>query len=302
MPVHKDDRPTETILVHTVRAVRDAVDIARKAGRSIALVPTMGALHAGHVSLIEAATATRAFTVVSIYVNPTQFGPNEDLDNYPRTLDADREACRAAGADLIFAPDTPAMYPPDDQTIVKPGTLASTMCGAQRPGHFDGVCTVVAKLFNIVRPDVAYFGQKDAQQALIITQMAEDLRFGIDIAVCPIVREPDGLARSSRNEYLSAAQRRQSLCLYRALCSGRDALESGAAPTEQIVKEMERIVSEADRGVEAPVSVEYLVIVDPRTLDPVVQPVDQVLLAGAIRVGATRLIDNLVLDLGRNRA
>lgn len=255
----------------------------------------MGALHAGHVSLIDAARRRGAYTVVSIYINPTQFGPNEDLAAYPRTFDTDRAACQKAGADLIFAPTDAIMYPPGDQTRVHAGPLAETMCGRHRPGHFDGVCTVVAKLFGIVQPDFAVFGQKDAQQALIIRRMTRDLFLPVDIVVCPIVREPDGLALSSRNAYLSASERQQALCLNRALNAGRAALLNGEL-RDTIVAKMHAVVADTLGKTVADDTVDYLVAVDAETLEPMTEGTRQILLAGAVRIGRTRLIDNLLVD------
>jgi len=257
----------------------------------------MGALHAGHASLIEAAAETGAFTVVSIYVNPTQFGPAEDLGAYPRTPQADHAAAGKAGADLIFAPSDEQMYPPGDQTRVRPGPLAETLCGRFRPGHFEGVCTVVAKLFNMVQPDVAYFGRKDAQQALIIQRMVADLHIPVRIEVCPIVREPDGLAISSRNAYLGAEEREQALCLYRALSAGRDMLVAGQRSVQRVIEQMQRTIDQAASAGPGPVAVDYLTVVDAETLEPMREPAGRLLIAGAVRISGTRLIDNMMVDL-----
>ena len=280
-------------LAATVKEVRETVARARKQGRTIGLVPTMGALHRGHVSLIEASKRDGHWTVVSIYVNPTQFGPSEDFAKYPRTLETDRAACRAAGADLIFVPQNNEMYLPGDQTRVIPGALAETMCGLSRPGHFDGVCTVVAKLFNIVQPDAAYFGQKDAQQALIIQRMVRDLHMPLKIVVCPLIREPDGLAMSSRNARLDAEQRRQALCLYKALCRGRDELKAGMSSIGRVIAAMRATIAETS----AAIGIDYLSIVDPQTLTPIAKPKGRVMIAGAVRVGDVRLIDNILVEL-----
>ena len=304
----------EPVVVRDVEGVRAGVGEARGAGRGVALVPTMGALHDGHLSLVRAAVGSGAFVVVSVYVNPTQFGPGEDFSAYPRTFEADRAACAAAGVEMIFAPTDAEMYPAGDQTsagpgaagdqtsagpgsvgdqaCVRPGSAAVGMCGACRPGHFAGVCTVVAKLFNIVQPDVAYFGQKDAQQAVVIRQMVRDLRMPIRIEVCPLVREPDGLALSSRNARLSPGQRAEALSLYRALCVGRDRLRSGEVSSGRVIAAMRGEVMKA-----ASVRIEYLSVVDPETLEPVAEPKGRVMVAGAVRVGETRLIDNLLVDL-----
>lgn len=278
-------------IVCTNAEVRSTVAAARKAGRTIGFVPTMGALHAGHISLVNAAKADGAFVVASIYVNPTQFGPNEDFTQYPRTFDADSAVCRAAGVGLIFAPTNAEMYPPGDQTRVRTGPLAEPLCGAFRPGHFEGVCTVVAKLFNIVQPDIAYFGSKDFQQARVIEQMVIDLCMPLCIRTCPIIREPDGLAMSSRNARLMPADRTRSLCLYQALCLARDRLNAGETSTGRIVAAMRaHIATHAD------IKVDYLSLVDPQTLESVTLPAPRVLIAGAIRLGEVRLIDNLLVE------
>jgi len=254
----------------------------------------MGALHAGHVSLIDAAKRDGHVVVVSIYVNPTQFGPKEDLAAYPRNFDADRDACEKAGVDLIVTPTDAEMYPPGEQTRVKPGRLAETMCGPLRPGHFEGVCTVVAKLFNIVMPDVAYFGQKDAQQALIIKQMVADLCFPVRIEVCPIVREADGLAMSSRNAYLSKDERIRALSLFRALSLGKQRLLDGEANIGSIIEGMRE---EIGRIAGPETVIDYVVVVNADTLEPADSPEGLLLLAGAVRIGKTRLIDNLLVEL-----
>lgn len=300
--------------VTTIEEVRAAVAHARRAGRRIGFVPTMGALHAGHVSLMLAAKQAGAYLVASVYVNPTQFGPKEDFRQYPRTLEADQAACAQAGVDLIFAPRDEEMYPPGDQTRVRPGRLAESLCGACRPGHFEGVCTVVAKLFNIVQPDIGYFGQKDAQQAVILRRMVKDLCMPVRIEVCPLIREPDGLAMSSRNARLSPEERQKALCLYRALCLGRDRLSEGERSIGKITAEMHASIVQNAAGA----TVDYLSIVDPETLEPlaesggrwiiqnqthrlragatVTESRGRVMLAGAVRIGATRLIDNILVD------
>lgn len=280
-------------IAESIASVRPAIAAARAGGRTIGFVPTMGALHAGHVSLIDRCRADGCFTVVSIFVNPTQFGPNEDLNRYPRTFDADRTACERAGVDVIFAPTAEEMYPPGEQTRVRPGRLADTLCGPFRPGHFEGVCTVVAKLFNIVQPDVAYFGQKDAQQALILRRMAIDLAMPVQIVTCPIVRDADGLALSSRNALLSREERSHALALYRALCIGRDAILRGEASIGRIVAAMRNaVVQSAGSAV-----IDYLSLVNPDTLEPITPHCPRVLIAGAIRLGGVRLIDNLTVEI-----
>lgn len=289
--------PEDLPIARSIAELRSRIADVRQAGRQIGFVPTMGALHAGHVSLIEAATADGAFTVVSIYVNPTQFGPNEDFSAYPRTLDADRVACHRGGADLIYAPIDQEIYPPGEQTRVRPGKLAASMCGLARPGHFEGVCTVVAKLFNIVQPDAAYFGQKDAQQALIIRRMARDLCFPVRIVVCPIVREPDGLAMSSRNAYLSPKERRQALGLNSALSLGRDRLLAKNGDIAAIIQAMEQEIHRVAQENEGAATIDYVVICDAETLEPLTRSTGKMLLATAVRIGKTRLIDNLIVEL-----
>lgn len=252
----------------------------------------MGALHAGHVSLIHAAsTAPNPFIIVSIYVNPTQFGPQEDFAAYPRTLEADVAACSEAGAHLVFSPSNAEVYPPGDQTRVVPGPLADALCGPYRPGHFEGVCTVVARLFNIVEPDIAYFGQKDAQQAIIIRRMVTDLRMPVQIEVCPLIRDQDGLALSSRNARLSPEDRARSLVLYRALCTGRDKIVAGETSVGRTIAAMKAVIAR-----EVDVTVDYLSIVDAETLADLSTPQGRMMIAGAIRLGGVRLIDNMLVD------
>lgn len=297
MPPAQHQLRSQPPVIDSISAIREAVTRARENGRSIALVPTMGALHAGHLSLIEAARRTGAYTVVSIYVNPTQFAPGEDLDAYPRSMETDHATCHAAGVDLIFAPSDTEMYPPGDQTRIRPGPLAEPLCGAFRPGHFEGVCTIVAKLLNIVQPDTAYFGQKDGQQALVIRRMVADLSMPVRIEVCPTVREPDGLALSSRNAYLSEKDRRRAVCLFGALSAGRDALLSGERSMERIGEAMRQQLTEIAGSDDPPITIDYLEIVDAESLTPANNLAGRLMLAGAIRLGETRLIDNLIVDL-----
>lgn len=283
----------EMRVVRTVAEVRAIVAAARRAGQTIGFVPTMGALHTGHVSLIDASRSDDRFTVVSIYVNPTQFGPREDFSKYPRPIEADTAMCKKSGVDLVFVPERAEIYPSGDETRVRPGPMADALCGAFRPGHFEGVCTVVARLFNIVQPDAAYFGQKDAQQLAIIRRMTIDLRLPLEIVACPTKREPDGLAMSSRNAYLSPEDRKRSLCLYQALCVARDALVAGDRSIGKIVARMQAVISAAGN-----VQIDYLSMVDPDSLQDIGESeAKRVLIAGAIRLGSTRLIDNLVVDL-----
>lgn len=290
------------LTVDTIAEVRQQVTTARRAGRHIALVPTMGALHEGHASLIRSARVdANAFVVVSIFVNPTQFGPNEDFDAYPRTLADDQQVCEREGADLIFAPSAGEMYPPEAAsggvagvTTVHVSNLTERLCGAHRPGHFDGVTTVVAKLFTIVGPDVAYFGQKDAQQARVIRQMVDDLNFPVEIEICPTVRDADGLATSSRNVYLSNAERMRALRIHQALGAADSMVRSGRRDVDQIIIMMRETILGGDSG--STTEIDYIELVNPDTLLPVERVEGPVLALVAVRVGRTRLIDNMLLE------
>jgi pantoate--beta-alanine ligase len=281
-----------TQVVSAIAEVRTAVRKARSQALTIGLVPTMGALHAGHATLIRAARAETGFVIVSIFVNPTQFGPNEDLSRYPRTFEADQQLCAAEGTDLIFAPTPAEMYPPDSRTFVEVTGMQDELCGASRPGHFRGVATVVLKLFNIATPDVAYFGQKDAQQARIIQQIVRDLNLPINVRICPIVREEDGLALSSRNRYLNPVQRRQAVVLYQALEEARRAIQAGERDSERI----QRILAKRVAGT-AEALLDYAAVVDANSLRPVSFLQGSVLIALAVKFGETRLIDNVLLEI-----
>lgn len=274
----------------TIADTRTAVATARGAGNRIGFVPTMGALHAGHASLIRASRSECDFTVVSIFVNPTQFGPNEDYTRYPRTFEADRELCGAVGTDLIFAPTPAEMYPPDSRTYVEVAKLPDVLCGQSRPGHFRGVTTVVLKLFNIVLPDSAYFGQKDAQQALIVRRMAIDLNLPLAVRVQPTVREPDGLAMSSRNRYLDPAQRFHATALRRALVRVEELVAGGERSIEILERTMLEIIT-ATPGAR----LDYARILDSETLDTLSKLDRPALAAVAVYFGTTRLIDNTIL-------
>src|SRR5579875_3068153 len=251
-----EDYAMKTTLVTDIALLRHAIAEARQSGRTIGLVPTMGALHAGHLSLIESARAETGFVVVSIFVNPMQFGPHEDFHRYPRPLERDLELCSRAGVDLVFHPQPEIMYPPGYRTFVEVTDLQEVLCGASRPGHFRGVATVVLKLFNLVQPDRAYFGQKDAQQVRIIQQMVRDLNVPVEIRVCPTVREADGLALSSRNEYLEAEERRQAVVLYRALMEARKRIEAGEREAATVRQTMVEQIASAPGAV-----LDYAVVV-----------------------------------------
>lgn len=272
--------------------VHAAVRNARKQGQTIGCVPTMGALHAGHASLIERARAECSCVVATIFVNPTQFGPNEDFSRYPRTLDADLDICRQAGADIVFTPTVSDMYSPDAETIVRVGGLSTILEGAHRPGHFDGVTTVVAKLFLITEPDRAFFGQKDFQQQLIIRRMVRDLNFPIEIVTCPIIREADGLAMSSRNRYLSVEERRAATAISQSLWFAESiATQPGAQPAAVQLALAERLKTTPG------IDLQYAVLADPDTLTqlPITSQANTAVALIAARVGTTRLLDNHIL-------
>lgn len=285
-----DSGRVDMIPVSTVAACRSSVREARKTGRRIGFVPTMGGLHEGHASLIRRSREAGDFVAVSIFVNPTQFGAGEDYSRYPRPIENDTRICVESGCDLLFAPSVEEVYPPGDETRIRPGRLADGLCGPFRPGHFEGVCTVVARLFNIVQPDTAYFGQKDAQQAVIIRRMTADLMFPTRIEVCPIVREPDGLAMSTRNNYLSPEQRKKATGIYRGLKAGESLIKSGERSAGKVVVAIRSVLDDA-----GPFKVDYISAVDPETLreqDTIAPPV---MLAIAARLENARLIDNLIV-------
>jgi pantoate--beta-alanine ligase len=275
----------------TIQEVRNWVSAARNEGKKIGLVPTMGALHIGHISLIEAAVKDCDFVVVSIFVNPTQFCPGEDLENYPRPLEDDLEICKKAGVDVVFAPSPEQMYPVENVTWVNVEKLTGPLCGRSRPGHFRGVTTVCTKLFNIVAPDVAYFGQKDAQQAIVIKRMVTDLNMPLEIVVCPTVREPNGLAVSSRNQYLTARQKKDVTNIYKSLQTCRKLIDAGTTETHEIIAEMQKILLQIPSG-----QIEYVSIVDGETLESIDKISGKILAAVAVKVGPARLIDNILID------
>ena len=279
------------IISHSIPDLRQPVDDWKHQGLRIGLVPTMGYLHEGHLTLIDQIKPHCDRTIVSIFINPKQFGPGEDLDRYPRDFERDRELLDTRGTDLIFYPEEQDIYPVDFRTYVEVEELSQVLCGRSRPTHFRGVTTVVAKLFLITRCDVAAFGQKDYQQALILQRMVEDLNFDVQIVVCPTVREPDGLAMSSRNHYLSPEERQSAICLYQALQNAQKLFESGERHAARLRHEMETTVLATPE-----VSVDYLEVVDARMLQAIEKVEGKTLLAGAIRLGKTRLIDNIILE------
>ncbi|ADU50497.1 pantothenate synthetase [Thermaerobacter marianensis DSM 12885] len=286
-------------LVQDIAALRERIARWRREdpdGR-VGFVPTMGYLHEGHLSLIRRARAECRRVVVSVFVNPLQFGPQEDFARYPRDLERDLRLAAGAGADLLFHPPVEAMYPHGDPGVfVDVGDLARRWEGARRPGHFRGVVTVVTKLFHLVQPDRAYFGQKDAQQAVIVRRMVADLNFPLEVVVCPTVREPDGLAMSSRNVYLDEDQRRAAPILYRALQAARRRLEAGERSGPALVEAMEAVL-----GGQPLIDPEYAAVVDAATLEPLERVEGEVLLLVAARLGSTRLIDNLWLVVEGDR-
>ena len=279
------------MIIETVKELREYLAGQRAAGKTVGFVPTMGFLHEGHLSLIREAKAENDVVVVSDFVNPTQFGPNEDFESYPRNIEQDTELALSAGADVIFYPSVSEMYPPESSTYVEvEGNITRVLCGASRPTHFRGVTTVVNKLFNIVEPDKAYFGQKDAQQVAVLTKMVKDLHMDIELIICPIVREPDGLAMSSRNTYLSAEERKQAVILNQALKKAKNAFANG----EKDVVKLTEIIT--DKITEMPLAViDYVSILDFPSLKPIITIEKDALGAVAVKFGKTRLIDNEIL-------
>lgn len=269
----------------------------KRRGHKVGFVPTMGYFHEGHLSLMHRARRECSRVVVSLFVNPLQFGPQEDFERYPRDLERDAALAKGAGVDVLFVPEAAAMYPPGYATYVEVTGLSEPLCGRSRPGHFRGVTTVVAKLFNIIQPDVAYFGQKDYQQALIISRMSQDLCWPLEVVICPTVREADGLAASSRNVYLSAEERRQATCLFQALEAGRQAIAQG----ERRAKEIEKIMAEVIR--QRPLAkIDYVEVRRAEDLAPVEEVAGKVVLALAVWIGRTRLIDNALVEVRENVA
>ncbi len=276
-----------------IRSIKEMASLTKKLkeqGLTIALVPTMGALHEGHLSLVSAAKEKTDKVIVSIFVNPIQFGPKEDYKRYPRDFKRDQRLLRPFAPIIIFNPSPKEMYPADFKSYVEVQDLGNKLCGRSRPGHFRGVATIVAKLFNITRPDYAFFGEKDFQQQLIIKKMAKDLNCGTKIISLPTVREYDGLALSSRNSYLAKDERRSAAVLFRSLCRARKLIKSGENNTSKILLAANKII-----GAEPSVQIEYLSIVDPETLDEAKTIKGRILIALAARIGKTRLIDNLMV-------
>jgi pantoate--beta-alanine ligase len=278
-----------------LRTIKDMQALSRRLrikNKSIGLVPTMGALHEGHLSLVRRSREENDFTVVSIFVNPTQFGPNEDFNRYPRDIEGDLESLSPYKVDAVFIPDAGEMYPEGFSTSVHIGRIGEILCGASRPGHFNGVATVVAKLFNIIMPHTAYFGQKDFQQTVVIKKLAREMNFDTDIIICPTVREADGLAMSSRNSYLTGEERKAAAVLYKALKHGEElALAKGVEDALHIKNEMTRLIT-----AEPLVKIEYVEIVTGVQLEKVEKIELPVSICIAVRIGKTRLIDNIVIE------
>ncbi|KGN02750.1 pantoate--beta-alanine ligase [Clostridium novyi A str. 4570] len=279
--------------LNKINEVKKYVAEWKKEGLTIGLVPTMGCLHEGHKSLIDRAVKENDKVIVSVFVNPTQFGPNEDFDKYPRSIENDVDLCNKAGVSIVFNPEPKEMYFEDACTYVNVENLTDGLCGAKREGHFRGVCTVVSKLFNISEATRAYFGEKDAQQLAVIKRMVRDLNFNVEIVGCPIVRESDGLAKSSRNKYLSKEERVEALALSKGLKKGKELLENGIRKTSTIKETIENEIKKSPLS-----KIDYIEVVDSVTLEPVENIERDVLVAIAVFIGKTRLIDNFTFKLG----
>lgn len=277
-------------IIRNIEELKIKIKEVKENHSGIGFVPTMGYLHDGHRSLVHRARKENDFVVVSIFVNPTQFGPNEDLDKYPRNEEGDLKLCREEGCDLVFIPRADEMYDSNYNTYVDVFGLTEGLCGASRPGHFRGVCTVVLKLFNLVKADKAYFGQKDAQQLAVIRKMCKDLNMDVEVIGCPIIREKDGLAMSSRNSYLSEQERRDAVVLNKALLAAETSIQNGIVDAAALRAEMSRMIAEV-----ASSTIDYIEIVDNELLKPVEKITGEVLIALAVKIGKTRLIDNRVV-------
>jgi pantoate--beta-alanine ligase len=280
-------------IIKTIKQMQALSRRLKAENKTIGFVPTMGALHEGHLSLVRRSTKECDSTVVSIFVNPTQFGPQEDFKQYPRDLEGDLKKLSIFNIDAVFTPDNEEMYPEGFSTNIKIGHLGEILCGMSRPGHFNGVATVVTKLFNIVIPHRAYFGQKDFQQSVVIKKLVKELNFDIEIIVCPIVREPDGLAMSSRNSYLNTEERKKATVLYRALLRGEECIKQGMKDSLKVREEMEKLIK-----AENVTAIDYIEVVDPESLESVKQIDRTVVICLAVKIGTTRLIDNKIIEIG----
>ncbi len=279
-------------IIRSIKKMAEYSRFAHLRKKTLGLVPTMGALHEGHLSLIRQARGENDLVIVSIFVNPTQFAPNEDFKKYPRNLTKDANLCEKEKADVIFSPSTSSMYPKDYETYVFVEKLGDCLCGKSRPGHFKGVATVVTKLFNIISPDTAYFGQKDAQQAIIIKKLVEDLNMQLKVKVMPTVRQSNGLALSSRNTYLNAKEKLEALALPRSLSLAEYLIKNGLVDADRIIRAMEQLISKRSSG-----RIDYISIVDNHTLKPLKKISSTCLIAVAVSIGNTRLIDNRIIRL-----
>lgn len=279
-------------IITKAKEMHDAVREEKSRGKIIGFVPTMGFLHEGHLSLVRESARQADVTVVSIYVNPAQFGPKEDFREYPRDIKRDTEILEAEGVDYIFSPDNEEIYPEGYKTYVEVHDLQDTLCGRSRPGHFRGVCTVVLKLFNIIEPDIAYFGQKDAQQAIILKRMAQDLNLEVEIEVLPIVREEDGLALSSRNTYLDQEERKAARVLSKTLEEAREMVKNGEQDSGKVINRMKEMIIQEPRA-----KIDYVEIADMENLNPVAKIEKEALAALAVFIGEVRLIDNTILKV-----
>lgn len=279
-------------VVEKISEIKPLIDKYKKENKTIGFVPTMGYLHEGHISLVKSSVQDNSITIISIFVNPAQFGPNEDFDRYPRDFDGDCRKAEAAGVDIVFAPSVGEMYPERYNTYTEVFGITDKLCGKSRPGHFRGVCTVVLKLFNIVEPDRAYFGQKDAQQVAVIKKMVADLNLRVKIITCPIIRESDGLAMSSRNVYLSSEERKAALVLSRALKEAADAIKGGVRDSRNVMDLIVGRISE-----EKLANIDYVEVVDAETLENKERLQGDMLLAVAVKFGKTRLIDNVIVEV-----
>ena len=277
-------------VINTIRDVQRLKEKFRTEKKTIGFVPTMGALHEGHLSLVRRSKEESDVTIVSIFVNPIQFGPKEDFRRYPRDREGDLDKLSALKTDVVFIPEDSEIYPEEFSTVINTGSIGDILCGATRPGHFNGVATVVAKFFNIIKPDKAYFGQKDYQQTVVIKKLVNELNFNIDVVVCPVVREPDGLAMSSRNSYLNGAQRHAAPVLYRALRHGEDIIGRGAKDVSRVRKEVEAVLK-----TELLADIEYIEVLEPQNLKGVEKIKGPVIICIAVKIGTTRLIDNLII-------
>lgn len=279
-------------VIEKISDLKAVIRSQKLAGKTIGFVPTMGYLHEGHISLVKASREENDYTIMSIFVNPTQFGPNEDFEKYPRDMERDTRMAEEAGVDIIFAPTKDEMYPDRYKTYVEVEDITSVLCGKTRPGHFKGVTTVVAKLFNIVEPDKAYFGQKDAQQVIVIKKMARDLNMNLEVVTCPIIRECDGLAMSSRNTYLSSEERKAAVILSKSLFEAQDLIKKGERDAAELVKYISEKISTVDFA-----KIDYIEITDAENLEKADVISGKVLIALAVRFGKTRLIDNVVMEV-----